>query len=119
MFYILTTYCDTVSSFVGYGKKTAWSIWNTLPQLTNALLKLSCAPREIPNDVMLIIEICCLVIWQVNKEVLLCKGCVAFNGPIFSFAYNFILYFCTIFGAFITKCTIVTYFSLYSTIGKK
>ena len=64
MFYILTTYCDTVSSFVGYGKKTAWSIWNTLPQLTDALLKLSCAPREIPNDVMLIIEIYCLVIWQ-------------------------------------------------------
>ena len=46
-----------VSSFVGYGKKTAWSPWNTLPQPTDALLKLSCAPSEIPNDVMLIIEI--------------------------------------------------------------
>ena len=56
MLYALTTNCDTVSSFVGYGKKTAWSPWNTLPQLTDALLKFSYAPSEIPNDVMLIIE---------------------------------------------------------------
>ena len=55
MFHALTG-CDTVSSFVGYGKKTAWSTWNTLPQLTDALLKLSCAPSKIPEDVMLIIE---------------------------------------------------------------
>ena len=55
LFHALTG-CDMVSSFVGYGKKTAWSTWNTLPQLTDALLKLSCTPSKIPEDVMLIIE---------------------------------------------------------------
>ena len=40
------------------------------------------------------------------------KG-VAFNDPIFPFIYNVILHFYTKCGAFITKCTIVTYFLLY------
>ena len=48
--------CDRVSSFVGYGKETVWIPWNTLAQLTNTLLKLSCAPSENLNDVMLTIE---------------------------------------------------------------
>ena len=30
IFHALTG-CDTVSSFVGHGKNTAWSTWNTLP----------------------------------------------------------------------------------------
>ena len=55
MFHALTS-CDTVSSFVGYGKKTAWNIWNPLPELTEALLKLSCAPSDIQEDVMHTIE---------------------------------------------------------------
>ena len=33
MFHALTG-CDTVSSFVGHGKKTAWNTWNVLPELT-------------------------------------------------------------------------------------
>ena len=37
MFHALTG-CDTVSSFVGHGKKTAWSTWNVQPQLTDAML---------------------------------------------------------------------------------
>ena len=55
MFHVLTG-CDTVSSFVGHGKKTAWITWNVLPQLTDALLTLSCAPREISEDAMHTIE---------------------------------------------------------------
>jgi len=55
MFHALTG-CDTVSSFVGHGKKTAWKIWRVLPELTNALLTLSCAPSEIQEDVMKTIE---------------------------------------------------------------
>ena len=39
--------CDTVSSFVGHGKKTAWTIWKALPELTDAMLTLSSAPRDI------------------------------------------------------------------------
>ena len=48
--------CDTVSSFAGHGKKTAWATWNMLPELTGALLKLSSASRDIPEDVMLTIK---------------------------------------------------------------
>ena len=51
MFHALTG-CDTVSSFVGHGKRTAWSTWNPLPQLTDALLQLSCTPSDIPVEAM-------------------------------------------------------------------
>ena len=55
MFHSLT-WCDTVSSFASHGKKTAWAVWNVLPELTDALLKLSSAPSEIPEEVLHTIE---------------------------------------------------------------
>ena len=55
MFHALTG-CETVSSFAGHGKKTTWAVWNLLPELTEALLKLSCAPEFIPGDVLHTIE---------------------------------------------------------------
>ena len=55
MFHALTG-CDTVSSFARHGKKTAWAAWTVLPELTEALLLLSSAPRDIPHDAMRIIE---------------------------------------------------------------
>ena len=51
MFHSLTG-CDTVSSFASHGKKTAWAVWNVLPELTKALLKLSSAPSDIPEEVL-------------------------------------------------------------------
>ena len=55
MFHALTG-CDTVSGFVGHGKKTAWTIWNSFPDLTAALLELAHAPAEISEQCMHIIE---------------------------------------------------------------
>ena len=55
MFHALTG-CDTSSAFVGHGKKTAWVAWNSLPELTDALLRLACAPTEIPEHSMQAIE---------------------------------------------------------------
>ena len=55
MFHALTG-CDTVSSFVGHDKKTAWNTWNAFPELTDALLKSTCAPSDILEDVMHTIE---------------------------------------------------------------
>ena len=55
MFHALTG-CDTVSTFAGHGKKTAWSTWKSLPELTDALLMLADGPREIPVDAMNITE---------------------------------------------------------------
>ena len=50
MFHALSG-CDTVSMFAGHGKRAAYAIWTLLPELTDALLKLSAASSEIP-DVM-------------------------------------------------------------------
>ena len=36
-------------ALTGCGKKTAWSTWDTLPELTSALLRLSCAPSDMPG----------------------------------------------------------------------
>ncbi|QQP50441.1 uncharacterized protein LOC103506659 [Caligus rogercresseyi] len=55
MFHALTG-CNTVSSFARHSKKTAWAVWTVLPELTEALIQLSSAPSDIPNDAMCIIE---------------------------------------------------------------
>lgn len=33
-FWFVVTGCDTVSSFGGRGKKTAWKIWTSYPEVT-------------------------------------------------------------------------------------
>ena len=52
VFHALTG-CDTVSSFVDHGKKTAWAVWAVFPELTHTLLKLS---YDISQEVMATIE---------------------------------------------------------------
>ena len=42
MFHAFTG-CDTVSSFSGRGKKTAWETWNVLPEVTDAFAICSAA----------------------------------------------------------------------------
>ena len=55
IFHALTG-CDTVSAFVGHGKKSAWATWNALPGLTDALLTLSNAPSTVPETSLQAIE---------------------------------------------------------------
>ena len=55
MFHALTG-CDTVSAFLGHGKRTAWATWKAMPELTNTLLDLSSAPDDVPDDGMRVIE---------------------------------------------------------------
>ncbi|KAG1713922.1 Chorion peroxidase [Nymphon striatum] len=55
MFHALTG-CDTVSVFLGHGKRTAWATWKAMPALTNTLLDLSSAPDDVPDDGMRVIE---------------------------------------------------------------
>ena len=40
----------SVSSFASRVKKTAWAVWNVLPELTRALLKMSSAPSDTRRD---------------------------------------------------------------------
>ena len=55
MFHALTG-CDTVSSFVGHGKKTAWAVWNSFPDLTNVLLQMATAPDKIQDECLHVVE---------------------------------------------------------------
>ena len=50
------TGCDTVSAFVGHGKKSAWATWNSLPELTDDLLSLANAHTSLQEDTMHVIE---------------------------------------------------------------
>ena len=50
------TGCDTISAYAGRGKKTAWAVWGTFPEVTNAFLQLASAPRVISSHAMSAIE---------------------------------------------------------------
>ena len=63
MFHALTG-CDTVSSFGGHGKKNASATWKVLPELTDALLAISHAPKDIPVDLLKIIESFVILLYQ-------------------------------------------------------
>ena len=44
------TGCDTTSHFYGCGKKTAWTAWNSTPELTDTLVALTDDPHLITQD---------------------------------------------------------------------
>ena len=44
LFHSLTG-CDTTSQFLGCGKKTAWAVWNSFPDLTDMLVALTLNPN--------------------------------------------------------------------------
>lgn len=46
VFHALTG-CNSVSSFVGHGRKTAWAVWVVFPELMHVLSELSSAPGDI------------------------------------------------------------------------
>lgn len=39
--------CDTVSSLSSVGKKTAWEVWKSLPEITEVFQRLSATPDEV------------------------------------------------------------------------
>ena len=44
--------CDTVSSFSGIGKKTAWDVWRSSPNQTALFSRLSQTPEEVTDSNM-------------------------------------------------------------------
>ena len=51
LFFHAVSGCDTVSAFHRVGKKTAWAIWRSMPQLDQIFARLSHAPKQIfPED---------------------------------------------------------------------
>lgn len=54
MFHALTG-CETVSAFAGHGKRTAWAVWESFPELTESLSEVNNEPTEITESCMNII----------------------------------------------------------------
>ena len=48
--------CDTVSFFVGWGKKTAWDVWNVYGDLTPVLKAFKTLTEDINKECMAVIE---------------------------------------------------------------
>ena len=44
--------CDTVSSFLGRGKKSAWLAWSSFPSVTDAFLDLSLQPVDVSSETL-------------------------------------------------------------------
>ena len=44
------TGCDTTSAFHEKGKKTAWNVWQSFPDVTDAFLHLSTFPKEVDDS---------------------------------------------------------------------
>ena len=57
-----------MSAFVGHGKKSAWATWNTLPELTDALLSLANAPTSIQEDTMHVIERFVILLYDLTTK---------------------------------------------------
>ena len=55
LFHALTG-CDTVSSFAGIGKKTAWAAWNVYPEVTEAFEELMHMADPISDRTLKVIE---------------------------------------------------------------
>lgn len=55
MFHALTG-CDTVSYFLGRGKKSAWEAWHACPMVTDAFLELMSRPEAVSEDMLHAVE---------------------------------------------------------------
>ena len=63
------TGCDTVSHFLGCDKKTAWSAWQSTPELTDTLVALTNNPQELSLQSQHMQTVECFVV------VMYSKGC--------------------------------------------
>ena len=52
MFFHATSGCDTVSSYLGRGKKSAWLAWSSCPSVTYAFLDLSLQPVDVSSETL-------------------------------------------------------------------
>ena len=50
LFWYAFTGCDTVSSFNGRGRKTAWNVLEAFPEITDVFARLSLSSADIADD---------------------------------------------------------------------
>ena len=69
------TGCDTTSSFLGIGKKTAWAAWQAYPDLTETLLTLSDDPTLLTLGSIHMVRLECWTVVMYSKG----SGCSRVN----------------------------------------
>ena len=52
VFHAAVSGCDTVSSFLGHGKKSAWLAWSSFQSVTYAFLDLSLQPVDVSSGTL-------------------------------------------------------------------
>ena len=62
------TGCDTVSAFVGRGKKTAWNAWKAFPPVTTAFISLSTTLLSLSDSVYQILERFTCLMYSASTE---------------------------------------------------
>ena len=56
LFWYSFTGCDTVSSFSGRGKLSAWDVWKTFPEVTDTFIALSNGPHAVTGEQMILLQ---------------------------------------------------------------
>ena len=69
MFHAFTG-CDTVSSFCGRGKKTAWNTWNVYPDVTRAFEELQMMQTEISELTMKTLERFVVLLYDHTSDIM-------------------------------------------------
>ena len=64
MFFHDVSGCDTVSSYLGRGKKSAWLAWSSFPSVTYAFLDLYLQPVDVSSETLYKIERCIVVMYS-------------------------------------------------------
>lgn len=64
------TGCDTTSSFVGKGKKSAWDTWDAFPDVTCAFNQLASTPAIIPCTCLEVIERFVILLYDKTSTVM-------------------------------------------------
>ena len=62
------TGCYTVSAFAGRGKKIAWEICKSFPEVSDAFQELLCMLREVSEDSMLLLERFVMLMYDRTSE---------------------------------------------------
>ena len=69
IFHALTG-CDTVSSFAGRGKKTAWEIWKVFPEVTDAFEELLCMSSDVSEESMSLLERFVVLMYDRTSDIM-------------------------------------------------
>jgi hypothetical protein len=65
-FFHAITGCDTVSAFVGHGKKTCWEVWRRYPGVTESFIELFNRPEIISDTCLVALQRFVVLLYDIN-----------------------------------------------------